>query len=329
LASPHEVPRNPREHAEQVLASSKAVLRQAVEIVFPDNPEADPLTVFPAPKPVRAEDRGLPLDEQQQTSLLEAAGELGFGRAENVTASEQDLQGAFMVIEGGQPHKIMAETLTVASDVETDPAAWIFAASKQRRLTSPAEIDSANRLFAGHNEGITEYEIVQKVARTIPDIKVLREPLEAFEASYDIYHGFAIRPEKAGQFKLFGTIATSPVIMMRIDRHDYDDGSFDRQPDTFDILRIVDEVWSLQDLARIPIAFVTSGVYRPSREVMVARFGLLANRRAGLVTYGNDMVNAVRDTDLPPPLNQLPGELYRQAEETVKLEAELRNAHQS
>src|SRR5689334_22046010 len=92
----------PREAAEALYGASQASLRRAVEIINPENPEADPLQVFPAPSERRDDDPGLELTEEQEANLRQAVSELGFGRASDRKASEVGLtDGHLAFIEGG------------------------------------------------------------------------------------------------------------------------------------------------------------------------------------------------------------------------------------
>jgi hypothetical protein len=319
---------SPRQHAEQILAQSKDVLKAAVSIVMPESPDADPRLVFPPPHTVRAEDEGLPLSKEQTQQLLQNAAELGFGRAENVTLSEQGLTGATVVIEGGQPHKMMAEALLVMNDENAAPNMLIFAASDQRKIENEAEQKSAQHLFG--KIGNTEYEVAKDVVRSLPGFKELKDYEEAvIHFSYDIENEFATGREDTGQFVFFGFVnkGLTPVILMRIDRKDYQENNVNKyrnQPQTTDIINIVDAFRETRgNRSAEPIALATSGIYWPSRVVGLARAGLNINRIVGLTAYGNDLVNLVRGTNSPPPINQLPGELYKMAQEVVRLDEAL------
>ncbi len=325
---------SPHQYAEQVLADTQATLKAAVGIVSPENADADPRTVFPNPNvPVRAEgDEPMQLTDEQKEQLMARADELGFGREESMTIGEQGLGGSMVVIEGGQPHKMMAEALLVANDTDAKPRAIILTASAQRKIEGEAEIASAVNLFGGGQTGNTEYDMALQVLRKLPDF---RDPEEheiqgVMSLSYDIQNGYAVSQESSGQLVRVGYLGSgslaTAVHMLRIDREDYvEDGKprYRKQPNTADIIGIIDAEQKLAWNTERPIAFVTSGVYRPSRAVLVALAGLETGRHVGLATYGNALVNEVRGTDLPPPVKQLPGELQYMAEMSVKLEEAL------
>jgi len=312
-------PPSPRQYAEQVLARSEPILHEAVGIAFPETPDADPLTVFPAPTELRAESPDIPeLDEERRASLLEKASELGFGRAENVTLSEQGLTSAIVILEGGQPHKMLAEAHLVVDDPEANPRSIIISASPHRVLKNPAEIASAERLFG--RAGRTEYDVALDVMRAVPGFAEWEEPA-IVTASYDINNGFATSEEPSGQFMTIGQIGFVPVMAMKIDRRDLGDGKYDRQPETDDVLRIVDAVAKARGSGDTtsPIVHVTSGAYRPSRTLGVALAGLSAERLVGIATYGNDLLNRIKDDNAPPPVGQLPSELHKMAKKAVEL----------
>jgi hypothetical protein len=328
----------PREYAEQVLADTEATLQAAVAIVSPENPEADPQVVFPKPNvPVRAEgEKPKGLTEEQKERLFAEAENLGFGRPESVLLSEAGLSGAVAIIEGGQPHKMMAEALVVTEDPGANVHSLMLTASAQRKVESESEIASATHLFGGDQTGKTEYDMALQVLHKLP---AFREPFEGSEVrgplnfSYDIHNNFEVSEEVSGQLVRVGSIGPttlSPhVHLLRVDREDYLDENnqpkYRNQPNTSDLIRLADAALRLGGNRDTPIAFVTSGVYRPSRAVLAAIAGLeLGGRRhVGLATYGNDLVNEVRDTNLPPPIKQLPGELQYMAEMAVELRAAL------
>ena len=148
--------------------------------------------------------------------------------------------------------------------------------------------------------------------------------------SYDIHNNFTTSNEATGQFKMLGWVGSTPVIMMRVDREDYIDTESNKpkyrnQPQTADVIAIVDAVQRQEDETEHPIAFVTSATYEPSRTVDAARASLKIRRPVGVATYGTARLASVKGEDVPQPaaLNQLPGELHKLATNTRKLEAAL------
>jgi hypothetical protein len=321
MSTNYESAPTPRQYAEQVLAQSEGVLREAVGIAFPETPDLDPIQAFPKPTELRAESPDIPeLTDERKATLLAKASELGFGRPENVTLSEQGLFGATVILEGGQPHKILAEARMVVDDEAASPKALILSASPHRELTNAAEIASAEHLF-GH-AGKTEYDVALDVARALPGFSELAEP-QVLNASYDIYNNFATAQEPTGQFKTVGHIGEAPVILMQINRHDYVDDQgkykYDKQPGTAAVIGIVDAITKADGDGLSPVVHVTSGTYRPSRTLGAALAGLQAERPVSIATYGNDLLNEIKGDNAPAPVGQLPGELHEMAQQAIKL----------
>jgi hypothetical protein len=313
----YETAPTPRQYAEQVLAQSKNVLRDAVAIAFPEAPDADPVQAFPMPTEVRAESPGIPeLTDDGKAALLSKASELGFGRAENVTLSEQGFIGATVIVEGGQPHKMLAEARMVVDDETAQPKSIIISASPHRELKNEAEIASAQRLFG--RVGRTEYEVAGDVARALPGFTEYSEP-RVLGAAYDIDNNNAVSQDPTGQFQAVGEINGTPVVLMQISRRDLEGGKYDRQPGTAAVIGIVNEVTNASGDYTSPLVHVTSGTYRPSRTIGAALAGLSANRLVGIATYGNDLLNEIKGEDAPAPVNQLPGELHEMAVQAAKL----------
>jgi hypothetical protein len=280
MSESHESTQTPRQYAEQVLAQSKLILHDAVGIAFPETPDLDPVQAFPKPTEVRAESPDIPeLTEDRKATLVAKAGELGFGRAENVPLSEQGLIGATVIIEGGQPHKILAEARMVLDDEAAHPKAIVVCASPHRELKNEAEIESAQRLFG--RVGKTEYDVGGDVARALPGFAEYSEP-RILNAGYDINNGFAVSQEPTGQFQAVGEVNGVPVILMQINRRNLEGGKYDRQPNTDQVIGIVDEFTKLRGDETSPLVHVTSGAYRPSRTVGVALASLSADRFVGI-----------------------------------------------
>ncbi len=307
----------PRQYAEQVLGQSENILRDAVAIAFPETPNADPIQAFPKPSEVRAESPDIPnLTDEGRAVLLSKASELGFGRAENVTLSEQGFVGATVIVEGGQPHKMLAEARMVVDDASAQPKSIIISASPHRELTNAAEIASAQRLFG--RAGRTEYEVAGDVARALPGFVEYIEP-QVLNAGYDINDDNAVSSVPTGQFQAIGEVNGTPVVLMQISRRDLEDGKYDRQPGTAAVIGIVNEVANASGDYTSPLVHVTSGTYRPSRAIGAALAGLSANRLVGVATYGNDLLCEIKGDDTPVPVNQLPGELHEMAIQATKL----------
>jgi hypothetical protein len=322
MDEPEITNRGPEKHAREVLERSKQALRKAVEVVA-GTPDADPLSVFPAPNERRADDAGLSLSEDQESTLRQAAAELGFGREQNLTPSEVGLQGAHVVIEGGQGHKIKAELLSVLGDGAAEPKSFVFAASPNRQIKG-TEAEVTQRVLGLEDSsqvGATEYDIAKQIANQAPGFQAHEQ--ETLPFSYDINNNFAAGTEQSGQLVRIGQIGEAPVLLLRVDRENYTDdegqAKYRNQPGTTDIISIVDKTVSSKEE---PIAFVTSGTYQPSREVDATRAALATNRIVGVATYGTAQLAEVKgeSTPAPAPINQLPGEFHKLAQQVTKLE---------
>ena len=317
MTKSYETAPTPRQYAEQVLAQSENVLRDAVAIAFPERSDADPVQAFPKPAEVRAESPDIPeLTDAGKAALLSRASELGFGRAENVTLSEQGFFGATVIIEGGQPHKMLAEARMVVDDESAQPKTIIISASPYRELKNEAEIVSAQRLFG--RVGRTEYEVAGDVARALAGFTEYSEP-RVLNAAYDINDNNAVSQNPTGQFQAVGEINGTPVVLMQISRRELEGGKYDRQPGTAAVIGIVNEVTNASGDYTSPLVQVTSGTYRPSRTIGAALAGLSANRLVGVATYGNDLLSEIKGDNSPVPVNQLPSELHEMAVQAAKL----------
>lgn len=312
---------SPRQYAEQVLNQSQSVLKEAVLIAFPEIPDTNPIQAFPRPTEVRAESPDIPeLTEDRKVALLAKASELGFGRSENVTLSEQGFFGATVIIEGGQPHKMLAEARMVVDDEAAQPKTIIISASPHRELKNDAEVASAQKLFG--RVGKTEYDVARDVARAL-DGFIEYDKSRILNAAYDINDGFAFSQEPTGQFEAIGEINSTPVVLMKINRRDLEDGKYDRQPNTAAVIGIVDALTKNNKDESSPIVHVTSGTYRPSRTLGAAIAGLSVDRLVGIATYGNDLLNEIKGDNAPAPVNQLPSELHEMAVQAENLQAAL------
>lgn len=326
MTSSYEFANNPRQYAEQVLHDSETALHDAVAAVNPENPDANALEVFPAPGEVRAEDPGMQLSIERGEALRAAAAQLGFERPTDAMASSLGLSGAHFIIEGGQPHKIVAEAGLVMDDAGADPTTLIFSASPYRKITSDAEKASCINQFG--EVPATEYDVARRAAESLPGFQPTSED-EVLEFGYDIDANFQITNDATGQFVRIGYVNDAPVIMLRIDREEYTDeegaAKYRKQPGADAVMAIVDAVTAESGDATAPIAFVTSATYQPSRSVDAAKIGLNSGRVIGVATYGTERLADVNGTALPAPrrLDQLPGEMYKLAQEIEKLRAAL------
>jgi len=314
------------QYAVEVYAKSNEAIRQAQAIIAP--------ATLPLPGEVRAADAGLILDSDQEKALRSAASELGFGRYENRTLSDIGCQGAVVVIEGGQPHKIAAELAVLMSDPATqdDRPAYILLAASPYRVIGANEVVSAQNIGLDATNGDTEYDIVQRViAKTIG---FEPEPPEALAYSYDINDEFKIKPQdettaSPETFVAVGRINEVKVLLMKIEREQHEDGTYCKQPDSAATMAIVSQLAdSLNVDARTPVVMVTSATYQASRQVDAVRAGLQTGRKCGIASYGTAQLAIIKGeaSPNPAPINQLPAELGKVKVQVQKLESLLKLA---
>lgn len=316
---------SPRMYAERVLEQSQQTLQQAVAIAYPNNPELSPLEAFPKPSPVRGEATPTGLTSDQQTALAEQAKELGFGSPLDYFMSKEAVSRPTVIIEGGQPHKIVSEVGLIDDDTTINPRTIFMSGSPHRKITGAAERDMAERLL-GMTGDFTEYDVTSSAARKLTGVRLL--PPEVLPFGYDITDGYQLVEGPTGQFQALGEIKHSEteVLGMQISRRDLPDGKYELQPSGDRVIEIVDRLQRRRGDHISPIVLTTSGTYLPSRRVSVAIAGLTLGRKVTVAAYGNDRLNEVKGTDAPAPLDQLPSELYVLAEQTAKLEAALRRS---
>ncbi len=323
----HAVP-NPEQHAYELLAQVDGVLGRAVEILAPEKAGERALDIFPSPTEVRDDAKPLSLSPEQESEARGIVAEFGFGRETDLTLSEQGLFGAHVIIEGGQPHKIMAEAKMILDDVTSMPATIVFSASMNRTISSGAERASAERLGVGANGEYTEYDVARRVAEHLDGFVALEKD-EIMSFGYDIHDEHAMVERPTGQFITIGHIGKTPVVVLRVDREDYIDENgkpkYRLQPTAADLMKIVDGVSTTLGDANSPVAYVSSATYQPSRMVDAAIAALGSQRTMGVATYGTARLAVVKGEAMPAPapLNQLPGELHKTAEEAERLRAAL------
>ena len=317
-------PPTPEQYARELLDRSNGALVEAiVAIKGEDHREDNPLEVFPKPSEVRNEDPGLNLNDEQEAKLRAAVSQLGFERPTDEALSDVGLQGAHVIIEGGQPHKIVAELLMVVEDEAARPKTIVLSASPHRKITNDAEKASARKQLGQEPE--TEYDVSCSIAaKFIPNFAPHAEE-KVLPVGYDIHNNFALVEEPTGQFVEIGMVGETNVVMMKIDGEAYKDekGKERRhQPGTAGVLRIIAGASETLGDNEAPLAFVTSGTYQPSRTVDAARVALETNRVVGVATYGTQRLAEVNGTEIPEPrrLEQLPGELHHMANQVAALE---------
>jgi hypothetical protein len=321
---------DPTQFAREILDRSEAALQRSVAIISPATPNADPLSVLPETTETRGdgsaqayvEGKLMPLTAEQSLELRSVAAELGFARPHDLTLSEQGIRGAHVIIEGGMPHKILAEAQMVIEDTLADPTTLLFSASKHVQLNEAGQA-SAQRILGYVPD--SEYAVVEALLAQLPGYAPLPRP-ESVPGGYDMDSGYTVSTETTGQFRRMGSVGKVPVILMAIGRLNYVDSSTGqpryRQPQTADVIKIVSDVSSDQGDTLLPIAFVTSASYQPSRSVAAAQAALTTGRHVGIGTYGTQRLDKITGISAQPKRDdQLPGELYKMAKDVANLKA--------
>jgi len=319
-------PQGPREQAEALMNRNEGILRAAVGVISPDNPEASPLEVFSSPREVRATGVALELTAEQEDRFRSIAGELGFGRETDKTSEQAGLPDGYVaVIEGGQSHKVEAQCRLVES-----ASTLIFAGSPHRKITAEAERASGARVLGIDPEsvGVTEYDVVRQIAEAQPDFVPNETGDEVLPFGYDIWRNHQVTEDPTGQFIKIGTVNDRDVVLLRIDRENYqDDAGKSRycfQPNSAAVMGIVSDVLAKRGDDDTPVGFLTSATYQPSRDIAAVSAGIRYDRQFGVVSYGTSTLAEVKgEVAKPGPINQLPGELHTTATQTAKLRKEL------
>lgn len=317
-----------REAAIQLINTSEAALAHVSEVLGVE----DVSTVLPGVHEKRDQasgeltDRDLTGEERQQ--LIDCAQEFGFARPEDLSPSEAGLKhGYYAFIEGGQSHKVMAEIVTTLNDDKATPDMIIIAGSK-REIKAEAEVNMTAKI-CGVNEselGKTEYDVAFQIASSIPGIEV--EPSH-LPMSYDIHNDNAVSAEATGQFIRVGYVAgNTQVVVALVDRNELPDGKYDKQPNSGQMVGILDKLLELHGDTTAQIGMASSGTYQPTRSLRVASQGLDTQRDIKFYSYGTETVGAVRKAIEPEdnwqaPAKQVPEELGGMYNEVQKLKAKL------
>lgn len=320
---------DPTQFAREILARSQDALQRSVVVISPEASQADPLSVLPETTETRDDGRAQayvngvlePLTVKQSSQLRGIAAELGFMRPTDLTLSEQGIIGAHVIIEGGMPHKILAEAMMVLEDKAANPTTIIFSASPSVKLNDAGKA-SAERILGYIPEN--EYDVAQALLTKLSGFEALEQPKPSI-GGYDLDETYIVTNESSGQFMHVGTVGKVPVILMTINRVNYVDEVTGkakyRQPGTAEVIKIVSDVSSGQGENLLPVAFVTSATYQPSRTVAAAQAVLTTGRQVGIATYGTKRLDAITGEDAKPKRDdQLPGELYKMAKDVAALD---------
>ncbi|HSW79297.1 MAG TPA: hypothetical protein VLG47_00805 [Candidatus Saccharimonadales bacterium] len=282
----------PRQYAEILVSQYAQILEQAVAIAAPDRAGESPLDVFPERTTPRDQAPTPEWDAGQEAELRGLIAEFGYGREGDRTISELGVQEAHVIIQAGQPHKIMAEVGVVLEDENTNPKSFIFCGNPSRKIVNVGEQQSAQKQLGFVPEN--EYVVARAIAVQMPGFRRNAAGDQVLAVSYDMEDGFAVSDNESGQFTLIGFVGdgieSKPVIMFRVDqaeRHDESKGGMvPVRPEPADTMNIISDAESLFGDPDTPLAFVTSATYQASTEIEAVRASLTSNRVICLPTYG-------------------------------------------
>ncbi len=287
--------------AKVYLTERQQWLQDAVELVT-GNKDIDPQLVFDAPTKNKDEARAdapvLELNADQELALREIAGRFGIG-GETDVASGAEVQ----VNEGGKIWKVEGEAA-----ISNDATTVIFAGSPYRRLGKD-ELDYAAKKSIALPADATEYDMVRKVAQEQEGFVGLEED-EDIGLGYDIDNQHSTVVESTGQLVKIGHNQERPILLLRIDREQHDDGSYAKQPDSAAILKFIGDVLMARDDESSAVGLNTSTTYA-SRVVDTVRAGLNVGRTFRVGMYGRQTLASAKGEPIAQPtsLNQIPGEL--------------------
>lgn len=279
--------------------SMHTAIERATEIVTGEI-GANPLETFPNPadKERRADVVwGSHLTSEQQEAFRGVMAELGPGREKNVGPVELGLndQGYIAVLEGGQPHKMIAE-LEVVSNTDRQPSAIILAASPDRKLGEAEQAIGVKLLDIDPQASpTTEKEMAEQIIKTQDNF----ETVDAVIPEVDI-------PEYS--LELIGRLGGMPVKIMGIKRIYTDRTNYIQLTNEHKIATIGREGDN--------VALVTSATYQPSNDVAAAR--ARRNSTSGteylVMSYGTHKLAEVKGEEpAKPTIAQLGAEAYKAA----------------
>lgn len=261
--------------------------------------------VFPDPSQKdRREDVvwGLEITPEQEEAFRGVVSELGIGRSHDLSPAELGVDDGYTAImEGGQPHKLIAQLDVVLDENQPVPGAIFMTADTGRELAE-SEQELAKK-YLGFGAGDTlpkdEYELALST--------VLRH--EGFLPD----SSGAITNDHGSYTMLYlGSIGEIPVHLMGLKReYNYPD-----EPKRFDRLNNQQKMETIaQSSDAKETVFVTSGSYQPSNEIQAIAATEKINKPVLVASYGTESMASVKGEDNPGPteLNQLGGEMFKVA----------------
>lgn len=289
-------------------------VREIVEVKYGEDVQGDLLELLPKPTSPRSDAPGWELDADQEHKVREIARRFGIN-------AQEDLQSGAHTdfLEGGKPWKIEAELAT------TDQAeVIIFGGSNYRKLGADEAEFMTVKYGARQDETEpeTEYQMVRRIAEGAEGF-VAHDEDKVLPFGYDIDNGQALVSGETGQFIEIGTINDKPVVLLRVNQEVQPDGSYKKQPNALDLMRVIAAAKSSVGDDETSIGFVTSNSYA-SRAITTVEAGLDTDRDFRVGMYGRVTIAATGgNVPAETALNQIPSEIHEIAASTLRLQARL------
>ena len=261
--------------------------------------------------------------------------EVGIGMSDDRGLGEAGLsQEAVVLIEGGQMHKVVAETHLAGS------GPVVFSGTRHRPIAG-GERETTARIFelAEEEVGATEFDMVSQVARSMEGFVPMTEPLELGRIAYDGRVVDDDYEEEHGVVYQVGTTREGSQLVYVFDvprRYLFDvhgEPITDEkgrqkfiQPSAAQQAIAVAELLGSQE-----VAVATSSTYYPSRlgEIVRASFSLIKQGvvvpKIEIVAYCPARLAKVKREDAPavPTLANMLGEAYAVRKTFLNLQAEV------
>lgn len=268
-------------------------------------------SVFPE-SPERRQDIILPEMSGEQEQAIRRAGEqLGIGSLEDKIRHNSP---AVAYVEGGLPHKVLAETALLQGTEHT----VVFAGSTERVLKEDEIAFMSRSLGVDMPVGSTEYDMVTAIALNgcAPDDEPTVVPF-----GYALEEGFGVTEAPTGQLVKVGSRqysdeSQSSIYVLKIDRQYYDDTATGkqkyRQPNTPVMAGNVARYFAQEDTD--VTAILTSTTYPSRGLVQTTQVAADVQRPIVMSGYGQHTLAEIKGGDVQPvETGQIAGELRKLA----------------
>lgn len=295
---------------------------------------AHPSEIFPTAEQVRNKSKQ-PLTPEQLDAVRPIAKSMGVGEKGNRTLADRGISGPHhAVVEGGLPHKIIAEAFLAAGDPNAEEIT--FSASPKVKFNE-TQLAAMHATFPKETDpsrfGTTEYDVASYIATHMQGTQAVEPVVHNF--GYEVARDgqTTINQEQTGQLQTIG-VGNRPdkaikINLLRVDRHEYEEKGKPkyRAPQTDGVIGLIDAALKQGGDNDTPIGFYTTPTY-PSRETATKIAQIKTGRLAGIATAGADYVSSSKGEGLAPSqdaaleklLPQVPAELGEMALKTQQLE---------